>query len=75
MTCPKCQGLMVVERFYDFFDRFSAGKCLNCGEVLDYKIRENRLLSRQHQQPKVKKERVRLTPVSSGLSTSPGGTI
>ncbi|HET6464168.1 MAG TPA: hypothetical protein VFH55_00985 [Nitrospiria bacterium] len=48
MRCPRCEGLMVVERFCDVLD--DAGKiyfeglhCLVCGEILDATILMNRM--------------------------------
>jgi hypothetical protein len=42
--CPRCSGLMVDERFYDFAgDRpFQGVRCVNCGEILDPLIRVHR---------------------------------
>ncbi|WP_447972420.1 hypothetical protein [Nitrospira sp. Kam-Ns4a] len=42
MTCPKCQGLMLLQRFSDFFYIFHAWKCLNCGAIIDRTITGNR---------------------------------
>ncbi|HSB44097.1 MAG TPA: hypothetical protein VLD60_03745 [Nitrospira sp.] len=42
MDCPKCQGLMLLERFSDFFLVFYAWKCLNCGAIIDRTISNNR---------------------------------
>lgn len=42
MRCSKCGGLMVSERFSDFFLNFYAWKCLNCGAVMDKTIMENK---------------------------------
>lgn len=42
MGCPKCKGLMMLERFSDFFLVFYAWKCLNCGAVIDRTISHNR---------------------------------
>lgn len=42
MTCPKCHGLMVFTKFYDFFDSCHAWRCLNCGAIIDKAIAENR---------------------------------
>jgi hypothetical protein len=41
MDCPKCNGLMVTERFSDYFLSCVAWKCLNCGAVVDPTIMEN----------------------------------
>jgi DNA-directed RNA polymerase subunit M/transcription elongation factor TFIIS len=42
MDCPKCKGMMTLERFSDFFLVFYAWKCLNCGAVIDKTICNNR---------------------------------
>lgn len=42
MCCPKCEGLMQLERFSDFFLVFYAWKCINCGAVIDRTIANNR---------------------------------
>ena len=42
MDCPKCKGLMELDRFSDFFLVFYAWKCLNCGAIIDRTIAENR---------------------------------
>ena len=42
MDCPKCKGLMMLERFSDFFLVFYAWKCVNCGAVIDRTIANNR---------------------------------
>jgi hypothetical protein len=40
MTCARCQGCLVRERFSDLFDDtgqlgFRGWRCLNCGDVFD----------------------------------------
>jgi hypothetical protein len=42
MDCPKCRGLMMLERFSDFFLVFYAWKCINCGAIIDKTISNNR---------------------------------
>ena len=42
MQCPKCSGLMMLERFSDFFMMFYAWKCFNCGSIIDRTIANNR---------------------------------
>ena len=42
MDCPKCRGLMQLERMSDFFLVFYAWKCLNCGALIDKTIASNR---------------------------------
>ena len=51
MQCPKCKGLMGMERFSDFFLVFYAWKCLNCGAVIDKTIANNRRKSLTPTQP------------------------
>jgi len=47
MWCPRCNGLMVSDRFQDLKDstgqfHFYGTRCLVCGEILDPTILENR---------------------------------
>ncbi|MDH4078429.1 MAG: hypothetical protein OEU68_01285 [Nitrospira sp.] len=42
MDCPKCRGMMLLERFSDFFLVFYAWKCINCGAIIDRTISNNR---------------------------------
>ena len=42
MECPKCKGLMMLERFSDFFLICYAWKCINCGSIIDRTISMNR---------------------------------
>ncbi len=42
MGCQKCKGLMMLERFSDFFLVFYAWKCINCGAIIDRTISNNR---------------------------------
>lgn len=42
MEYPKCKGLMMLERFSDFFLIFYAWKCINCGSIIDRTIAMNR---------------------------------
>lgn len=42
MTCPKCQGLIVLMKFYDFFESCHAWKCVNCGAIIDRTIARHR---------------------------------
>jgi len=47
MRCPRCNGLMISDRFQDLKDstghiHFFGIRCLACGEVLDSTILENR---------------------------------
>jgi len=41
MKCLRCKGLMMLERFSDFFLVFHAWKCINCGAILDHTISVN----------------------------------
>jgi len=40
--CPRCSGLMVAEWCQDLSD-YSAQRCVQCGEVIDPVILQNRL--------------------------------
>ncbi|MDN5942639.1 MAG: hypothetical protein L0H94_12215 [Nitrospira sp.] len=46
MTCQRCKGLMVEDRFFDLLDSSSqnipAWRCVICGEVTDMTIVNNR---------------------------------
>lgn len=33
MTCPKCQGLLVIERSLEFYARRDVWRCINCGAI------------------------------------------
>ena len=49
--CPRCNGLLIGIGLFDYFGiaRYEyAHKCVNCGEILDSVILENRL---SHPQP------------------------
>ena len=41
MQCRKCKGLMVRERFSDYFLIVHAWKCINCGAIVDSTITHN----------------------------------
>lgn len=45
MECPKCKGMMLLERCSDFFLVFYAWKCVNCGAMIDRTISANRRTS------------------------------
>ena len=34
MKCNKCDGLMILQSFFDHFLNFEGWKCLNCGRVI-----------------------------------------
>ena len=40
--CPRCNGAMVYERFQDMLQVFFAWRCLNCGEIVDTVVAQNR---------------------------------
>ena len=45
--CSRCEGLMVIEQCFDFMDDtghldFMARRCVQCGEVIDPVILQNR---------------------------------
>ncbi len=42
MDCPRCRGLLVRERYSDFFLSFHMWRCFNCGAVIDRAISKNR---------------------------------
>ena len=49
MKCPRCAGLMVVDRFQDLLDgtgeiHFYGIRCILCGEILDPVILMNRMI-------------------------------
>jgi hypothetical protein len=56
MKCLRCEGLMTLERFSDFFLVFHAWKCINCGAILDHTISVNQ-------------QRTTLKPESEPVST------
>ncbi|MGB0909936.1 MAG: hypothetical protein ACPGYT_06195 [Nitrospirales bacterium] len=53
MECPRCNGVMVSDRFEDVADeagamKFSGWRCITCGEILDPVISANR---QSHHEP------------------------
>ena len=64
MECPKCQGLMDLERFSDFFLVFYAWKCINCGAIVDKTIAANRRKSLGVKAADSKPVETALTPTS-----------
>jgi hypothetical protein len=53
--CPRCQGLLVGDLFYDINDDqgqrwLRAMRCVQCGDVLDPTIVRNRLAALKHRQ-------------------------
>ena len=44
MKCPKCDGLMMMQTFFNHFINFEGWKCLNCGKIVEKKenlLKEN----------------------------------
>ena len=59
MTCTRCDGLMVIDRYQDVRDDtgeicFNAWHCLVCGDIIDPVIMSNR---RNHTKPLPKRNR------------------
>lgn len=46
MECPKCNGMLRLERLSDFFFAFYTWNCINCGAIIDRTISHNRRKSR-----------------------------
>ena len=42
MKCHRCGSVMVCERFYGLGENFLGWGCVQCGEILDEVILENR---------------------------------
>jgi len=42
MTCHRCNGAMIYEKFYGQDEHFWGWKCIYCGEIFDQMILENR---------------------------------
>lgn len=42
MKCHRCGSVMVYERFYGPEEQFLGWRCIQCGEILDQVIQENR---------------------------------
>ena len=42
MKCHRCGSVMVYERFYGPGENFFGWRCIQCGEILDEVILENR---------------------------------
>ena len=52
MNCSRCRGFMVEDHFLDFEGAFremwaTSWRCLNCGQVYDAVIEQNRLARRE----------------------------
>jgi len=37
MKCPKCDGMMIMQSFFNHSVNFEGWKCLNCGKVIEKK--------------------------------------
>jgi len=57
MKCKKCDGLLVLQQFFDHFLNYQGWKCLNCGKVIIKKEKslEADAFSLFYQQQKYKK--------------------
>lgn len=44
MKCPKCNGFMYIERFFDYSLAFYSWKCINCGSIIDQTVLTNKNL-------------------------------
>jgi DNA-directed RNA polymerase subunit RPC12/RpoP len=44
ISCPRCGGVMVYEKFYGNAEFFFGWRCILCGEIVDQVIQENRLI-------------------------------
>ncbi len=53
MECPKCNGMLRLERLSDFFFAFYTWNCINCGAIIDKTISHNRRKSRATKSAKV----------------------
>ncbi len=42
MKCPRCRGAMSYEKFYSSHESFFGWRCINCGDIVDQVILENR---------------------------------
>lgn len=48
IECSRCQGQMMLTRMEDFFISIYVWKCLQCGEMIDKTILDNRRRIVQH---------------------------
>ncbi|RMG60910.1 MAG: hypothetical protein D6713_01540 [Deltaproteobacteria bacterium] len=56
MKCPRCNGLMIYERYQDMLEVFYAWRCVICGEVVDDVVLKNRT-GKEEEEKKEKKTR------------------
>jgi hypothetical protein len=67
MVCPKCNGLLALERHSDFFLIFHVWRCFNCGAMIDRTISKNRqhsLLTLNEPPKQLSRRWVRRPPLS-----------
>ena len=43
MSCHRCGGNMIYQKFYGHCEHFFGRRCIICGEIIDQVIFENRL--------------------------------
>lgn len=62
MKCPKCQNLMVAERFTDYGQsgelEFIGWRCLSCGLILDPTILQHRTQKKASEEPKPRRRQM-----------------
>ena len=51
MNCPRCNNVMIQDKFYGHYDSYWGWKCVICGELIDQVILENRRLIKMGQVP------------------------
>jgi hypothetical protein len=42
MSCSRCRGMMVREKYFGQGESYSGWRCVNCGEIIDPLILDNR---------------------------------
>jgi len=47
MKCPRCSGVMSYEKFHGSHESFFGWRCINCGDIVDQVILENRIWKNQ----------------------------
>jgi len=70
MECPKCNGMLRLERLSDFFFAFYTWNCINCGAIIDRTISHNRRKSRAAKSAKVAPKSFETLAVRKSLQTS-----